>query len=100
MLPRKDCLEAFSDVNKQHKQAATMKLQRLLFLTSACLCGVQAEDVYYDWTLNTFLDNKFSPDCMNDQMQGRFVFVAEESSPGPTIDVMEGDAVHVSQQGI
>jgi hypothetical protein len=59
-------------------------------------CGVMASnDVYYNWTLNTFLDNAYSPDCMNEKDQGRFVFLVERSSPGPTIEVNEGDTVHV-----
>lgn len=75
-----------------------MRVRSLLLLAASLLGEVPAKDVYYEWTLDTFLDNEFSPDCMNDVKQGRSVFVAEESFPGPTIDVMEGDTVHVSRK--
>jgi FtsP/CotA-like multicopper oxidase with cupredoxin domain len=56
---------------------------------------VNAADVYYDWELHAVLSNEYSVDCMNMKDQSRHVFLAEHSFPGPTIDVNEGDTVHV-----
>jgi Multicopper oxidase len=68
----------------------------LMMLSSGGLFSlVQAADVYYDWELHSVLSNDYNVDCMNMKDQGRNVFLAQDSYPGPMIDVTEGDTVHV-----
>jgi len=79
-----------------------MKLISLVLTTLILFGSAQKTEsagvvVKYDWILKTHLDNKYSPDCMNDVTQGRYVFLVEGELPGPTIDVKEGDKVRVSQ---
>jgi hypothetical protein len=70
-------------------------LTSLLLLLVSSSTFVKAADVFYDWELHAVLSNDYSVDCMNMKDQGRNVFLAENSYPGPVIDVMEGDTVHV-----
>ena len=51
--------------------------------------------VYYDWDLADVLDNTLAPDCLDIVTANRPLYLAEGSFPGPTIDVNEGDRVHV-----
>lgn len=66
----------------------------LLFLAHV----TRAEQVSFEWNLDAILDSNLSPDCMNLAKQGRYVYLAEESLPGPIIDVNEGDEVTVSRE--
>jgi len=59
------------------------------------LAVVHGADVFYDWNLTAITSIDFSPDCMNTVVNGRYLFLAQESVPGPVIDVNEGDTVHV-----
>ena len=48
------------------------------------------------WVFEPILNNELSPDCMNVVEARRYLFLANESLPGPTIDVNEGDIVRVN----
>lgn len=47
------------------------------------------------WVFEPIINNELSPDCMNVVEARRYLFLTNESLPGPTIDVNEGDVVRV-----
>jgi FtsP/CotA-like multicopper oxidase with cupredoxin domain len=73
---------------------ATFCLKLLVGLLSGATAAV-AKDVFYEFQLDTEVDNALSPDCMNVREEHRSLFLVNGLFPGPLVEVDEGDNVTV-----
>lgn len=71
-------------------------LSLFLFAWLASQAPVLAADVYYSLNVEPSMENAISPNCANILTLRRPIFAVNGQTPGPTIEAMEGDTIHVN----